>query len=86
MQKELLICATKGQAEMYQSKVNSDEIICVSVNVLLHKDGISSRHYGVAPALWAQAQYDKTLMNKLMLATEMLNNGRAMLEQHLMID
>lgn len=80
MQKELLICATKEQSEMYQSMVNDDEIMCVSVNVLLHKDGLSIRHYGVAPALWTQAQYDKPLMRKLVLVTEMLNNGRMRLE------
>ncbi len=76
MQKELLICATKEQSEMYQSKVNDDEIMCISINVLLYKDGLSIRHYGVAPPLWTQAQYDKPLMRKLVLVTEMLNNGR----------
>ncbi|WP_157053718.1 hypothetical protein [Schleiferilactobacillus perolens] len=77
MQKELLICANKAQAKMYQKYyVNPDEVCCESVNTLLHTDGLKVKYFGIAPALWVEAAESDVVMKKVQLVTKMLMQGR----------
>ena len=70
---DLLLCANKQQAQMYQEQC--PEIQCRSINVIAKIDTLKVLHFGVSPGLYTQCQYDAALMKKLETVTRILNNA-----------